>query len=149
MGSTNTIITVLKKELCVSKKEVTEKSHCSNKTGDEGWKSSESTQMLLKRLLCEEQYTDKTNGEVGTFHCSVQTNSRQKGKGEMSERILLTENTALSGNKGTCNIKKKRLFGFIRQWYMLPMKWQSCCYLSNSFTGITHSIWGWAGDIQN
>lgn len=61
--------------------------------------------MLLKRLLSEEQYTDKANGEVGTFHSSVQTNSGQKGKGEMSEKILLTENTALSGSKGTCNSK--------------------------------------------
>lgn len=36
MVSTNTIITVLKKELCVNKKELTEKSHCSNKIGVEG-----------------------------------------------------------------------------------------------------------------
>lgn len=67
--------------------------------------------MLLKRLLSEEQYTDKANGEVGTLHCSVQTNSRQKGKRETSEKIHLTENTALDGNKGTCNSKEGKALG--------------------------------------
>lgn len=61
--------------------------------------------MLFKRLLSEEQYTEKANGEVGTSHCSLQTVFRQKGEEEMNEKIFLTENTALNGNKGTCNSK--------------------------------------------
>lgn len=60
----------------------------------------------------KKQYTDKAKGEVGTLHCSVQPNSRQKGKGEMSKKIFLTENTALNGNKGTRNSKEGKYLWF-------------------------------------
>lgn len=76
--------------------------------------------MSLKRLLSEEQYTDKANGEVGTFHCSVQTNSRTKREGEISEKIFLRENTDLNGNKGSCNSKEGKALSDSE--YMLPMK---------------------------
>jgi len=42
--------------------------------------------MLLKRLLSEEQSTDTANAEERTHHCNAQTDSRQKGKEEMSEK---------------------------------------------------------------
>lgn len=73
--------------------------------------------MLFKRLLSEEQYTDTANREGGIFHHSVQTNSRQKGKGEMGEKTFLAESTALNGGKGTCNSKEGKAL-----WLYLAVK---------------------------
>lgn len=74
--------------------------------------SSESIQMLLKRLLGEEQSIDKANGEEGTHHCNAQTDSTQKGKEEISEKIFQLENTSLNINKETCNCKGGKALSF-------------------------------------
>lgn len=79
--------------------------------------------MLLKRLLSEEQYTDKANGEVRTLHCSVQTNSRQKGKGEISEKILLDRKHCFEWEQGnTLQQRRKGSLALSDSEYMLPMK---------------------------
>lgn len=96
--------------------------------------------MLLKRLHSEEQSTDKANGEEGTYHCSTQTDSRQKGKEEMSEKILLLENTSLNINKETRNCKGGKAFQFYQaantcfQW-----KRPNCCFLLNRVSQESHT----------
>lgn len=52
--------------------------------------------MLLKRLLSEEQRTDKMNGEEGVKHCSILTDSRQKEKEEISK------NTSIRKHHSAC-----------------------------------------------
>lgn len=44
----------------------------------------------------------------------------QKGKGEISKKIFLRENTDLNGNKGSCNSKEGKALSDSE--YMLPMK---------------------------
>lgn len=88
--------------------------------------------MLLKRLLSEEQSTDKVNREEGTYQYSAQTDSRHKGKKEMSEKIFLLENTGLNINKEPCNCKGGKAFWFYQAASTcFQRKGQNCCFLLN------------------